>query len=466
MLTACDKGELLDNQPPDTFISLSSIELSGTDRLNSEVTLHWSGTDEDGWVTGYEFSFDNVNWVYTPNQDSTFNFDISAGSDTVDINFWVRAIDNKGTADPSPDYLRIPIRNTPPSVAFDSTQAIPDTNLVVITAFWNVTDMDGNETVDSLYIKLNNGPWFPLDPSIRVLTLVPNDPTAAGPVGAAGYKGLNPVLLPGTLTGLVLDGDNRLYLKARDIAGTVSAPDSTDLFFVRRKTSDLLVIDANSSTVSPTPEEVYLPILTTVNGGYDYIDIISNNGAQLPQVLDPTFGFIMNLYDIIFWYGDETLVDGSLYLELAAGVIQKYFNQGGKMLISNKFPSPMDVTSLVFAFTPMDSLSSSAGQARIPVDSLVMPSGSFASNYDTLKSAAFITGADPFYLKANATEMFSAQIQPVSGWVGPRTVVARTAGAGGNTNQVFVSVELHKLTGNAAALTTFFNQVITNEFNW
>lgn len=53
-LVGCDKGSKFPNVAPETRISLTAINLTGEDRLRSEVTLHWYGEDEDGWVTGYE----------------------------------------------------------------------------------------------------------------------------------------------------------------------------------------------------------------------------------------------------------------------------------------------------------------------------------------------------------------------------------------------------------------------------
>ena len=117
-LTACDKGELLENKAPDTRISVSEINLTGEDRLRSEVTLHWFGADEDGWITGYELSLDGTNWSPVTKQDSTFSFELTLGSDTTDIDFYVRAVDNDDAVDPTPAYLRVPIRNSPPTAIF------------------------------------------------------------------------------------------------------------------------------------------------------------------------------------------------------------------------------------------------------------------------------------------------------------------------------------------------------------
>ena len=122
-------------------------------------------------------------------------------------------------------------------------------------------------------------------------------------------------------------------------------------------------------------------------------------------------------------------------------------------------------SSLVFAFTPMDSLSSSSGQARIARDGKVFPTAGFAE-YDTLVASGFIAGVDAFYPKDPANAMFEGELLAVSGWVGPPTIIAKSLFTNGQTNQVFVGVELHRLNEDEAALQSFFNRVLNIEFDW
>ena len=83
LLGGCDKGEALPNQKPETTIFLDNIALTGEDRLTSVVRIFWSGTDRDGYVQGFEISFDEQEWSFTENYDSTFRFVLGQGSDTV-----------------------------------------------------------------------------------------------------------------------------------------------------------------------------------------------------------------------------------------------------------------------------------------------------------------------------------------------------------------------------------------------
>jgi hypothetical protein len=465
-LTACDKGKLKDNLPPDTRISVTEINLVGEDRLRSEVTLHWIGTDEDGWVTGYELSQDGTNWTSVgTTTDSTFNFSLDPGSDTTDIDFYVRATDNDGATDATPAYLLVPIKNSPPTAIFDTVRVLPDTGYVLLTLFVDVEDQDGINNLDSTFLKLNNGPWYPIDPTVNTITLVPDDPGATGSVNCNVFTGPQADLESQTISGYNLESDNTFYLKARDVAGAESEVDTSNVFFIKRQTSDLLLVDAHTSGVSPTPEEVYDQALSPLFTSYDRIDMTIDNGANIPELWNPTFSFYLELYDKVFWYGSSG-EDQVGILESAAGAIQNYLNGGGKILISTSFPNTFDNMSVIQEFTPMDSLSTSSGSVRIPTDSLIVPLPAFASTYDSLEASVFVGRATPIYVKSTAEPMFTAQLFVNGGWVGPSTVGARTLNGNGNTNMVFISVELQQMYGRPQALQNFFNQVLLNEFNW
>ncbi|MFN0202089.1 MAG: hypothetical protein ACKVTZ_11250 [Bacteroidia bacterium] len=469
-LFACEKGDLLDNLAPESKISVTEMNVTGQDRLNSIITLHWSGEDKDGYVKSYELSFDQTNWFSTTKQDSTFRFSINSGSDTTDISFYVRAIDDKGTKDASPAFLKIPIRNTAPKIAFDTQSPIPDTVYSVLTTLWNSSDLDGNETLDSVFIKANAGKWYALPQNISFLTLVPENPKNIGVQNAKVYKNSVAELLSARIEGLNVGAVNQLYLKVKDKAGSFSQVDSSINFYLMPQTADVLVVDEYNLTGTPTPEEIYNAIFTNLGITHDIYKMSGN----APKFWEPTFSLYLSLYDKVFWYSDgieQQDFANQLYLELAATALQKYLNQGGKMLISARFPARFNTKatayeSAIFSYSPFDSLSTSAGQARIPTDSSVLPVNMAAATYPTLKPSVFLTGVDPFYAKNPSQNMYHAQIQGTGGWVGPRSIIGSTLFSNGKINQVFVSVELHKLNGDAAALQSFFNKVLNEEFNW
>lgn len=472
-LSACKKGELLDNLPPDTKISISSINLVGEDRLRSEVELNWLGFDSDGYVTGYEISTNGgMTWDYTEKTDSTFQFALTVGQDTLDIPFQVRAIDDDGDVDLTPATLNIPIKNSPPTAMFDSTNTIPDTSNLITTIFLTVEDLDGEGNLDSIYIKANSGPWYALPPSTKIITLVPSNPTTSGLVDAQVLVGAAATPQASMLTGFNIDATNVLSLTARDIAGASSDTVTSKVFFVKRQTSDLLLVDAHSTTTSPTPEDVIYPAtLSAYPAGFDYIDLRSNGGANVPILWNPTFSLYLKSYDKILWYCDESL-EGFGLLEDASSAVQEFLNGNGKLCVTTGFPTTPEFkrtfneSSVVREFSPIDSIWTRGGLARLSDTSTVYPSPDFAGNYSNLESSSFQGNTTPFYVKSTADSMYSAVVIPSGGYAGPSIVCARSQNNASNTNIVFMSLELHKLNGIPGSIESFLNQVINNEFNW
>lgn len=466
VLAGCDKGQKLVNQAPDTRISISQINLTGEDRLRSLVSLNWLGFDKDGYVTGYELSFDGSTWEQTVATDSTFEFSLAAGQDTTDITFYVRAIDNDDERDPTPAFLEIPIKNTPPTAAFDSVNVIPDTNFIVSTSFLLIDDLDGIDNIDSVFLRCNNGAWYALPRTVNTVTLLPSDPTGNGTGTAEVYIGTssNPESVP--ISGLNLNGDNTFYLRARDIAGSESDIDTSKTFFIRNQSSDLLVIDANASTSNPSAESVLLPALSgAYTQGFDLIDMRRSNGINKPILWSPTFSLMIGLYDKIFWYSDESL-EGFAVLEEAAGAVQGYLNNNGKLFVTTGFPSVYENNSVVQEFTPVDSISTSNGLARIPTNNAIFAAPNFQGDYDTLRASEFIGRSTPFYVKSSADSIYTAEIQTSGGWVGPTVLCARSTNANSQTNVVFMSEQLHRLNGVPGSIESFLGQVLNNEFNW
>mgnify|MGYP001044498104 FL=1 len=143
---SCKKGENLPNAAPETKLSIEEINLTGNARLNSTVSLSWFGTDIDGYVAYYEFKINKGEWTRTQIQDSTFLFAIDPDDDSTDIDFYVRAIDDEGVVDPTPAYLLVPLKNSPPSVTIDEESLPIDTTNLVITFRYSAADPDGDNT--------------------------------------------------------------------------------------------------------------------------------------------------------------------------------------------------------------------------------------------------------------------------------------------------------------------------------
>lgn len=464
LVSSCKKNEPVIPSTPHTKIFLDRINLSGNLRLITTVKIYWTGYSSSGYITGFEISFDQINWHFTNRTDSTFLFGLPNGHDSANITLYVRSIDNYGQKDPKPAFLLIPIKNSPPTAIFNKVKALPDTVWTIFSVDWTAHDRDGDSTIDSVYIKINNGHWFPLSPSVNFLTFYPTNVNGSGEENAILYKNQTPVMLPGQIDGLVLNGNNKLYLKARNSGGAYSLVDSTASFYVKSKSSDLLLINANSS-IDPNNDAIKA-IVGNVYGKYDYINYEVNAQKYLPQYWDPTLDFLLPLYNKVFIYTDGLTANGKLVLESASNAITLYLNKGGKLLISIPLPVNMDPNSAIYNYSPADSISSSAGQARFYMDSLAKPDPVNAVGYQPLQNSEFILGFEPAYFKSDAKVMYTANIKRIGNWNGPNSICAKTVNTKGQTNQIFWAIDLSLLNGNPASFNDLFNKMLLHEFNW
>ncbi|WP_091506478.1 hypothetical protein [Flexibacter flexilis] len=476
-LFACEKGSEKANLAPSTTIAIDKINLAGSSRLVSTVQLNWTGFDQDGYVTGFEISKDGgQTWATTTKSDSLFRFSFSPNTDTTDIHFLARAIDNDGQKDATPASLIIPIKNTPPTVRVDSSSiSLSDTVFSVLTMGWNATDSDGDNTLQSVSIKINDGDWYNLSPTVKLVSFVPETPMQNGATQSKIYQGYGNTLLSAKIAGLRVGDTNRVYIKAQDAANTESLVYKSKAYYVARQKSDLLVIDTHNGTTTPTPEATYLPLLSSVyTAGYDRINMLSNNKANQPKLWNTTFALVLGLYKKVFWYSDDSkgsvVEPNSMPLESATATLQNFLNNGGKVFITSKFPdgsSRLSRDSQLLSVLAVDSIAWQSSNLRLLGNRTVTSLKTGFPNLRTLTSAAggTITGLDVFYTKADS--LYECPVSPASGtWTGANNVSLVKNYSNGRTNLVFFSVELHLLNGDAAALNTTFNKVLNEEFNW
>ena len=77
------------------------------------------------------------------------------------------------------------------------------------------------------------------------------------------------------MDGLLADAPNQMYLKVQDLAGMESPVDSSNVFFLRQKTSDLLLVGAQPTSV----RQAYTGLLDELNISYDIEDYHRNAAA-------------------------------------------------------------------------------------------------------------------------------------------------------------------------------------------
>jgi len=458
---SCQKGELKSNMPPDTFFALEKINLTGENRLNSVLELHWFGTDIDGRVVGFELSFDNLNWFYTKRQDSIFRFNIPEGQDTTDINIWARAIDDRNGIDPTPAFLKIPLRNSPPTAIFDDANFPGDTAICVTTYRWQATDPDGDNTITLAEMRWNDGDWFVVDARQPLITFVAD--TAASGQASVFYANLI-APLPTKINGVKLNDYNQLYVRVRDLAGALSAIDTADQVYIKKPTSRFVVISGQPQSVT----DIYLPLLQNIGQNFDLLNYAVNNGANQPRFWTPTFGHILSLYEKAFIYTDASTYNSpvtgqtALLLNFMANGVLRFTNAGKKVFVTTLFTNNSDVTSLAGIY-PIEDIVRSPGQARLSNDSSIVSVA--GPNYPSLKPQSILIGVFPIVASADAENLYRGQLTKLSGWQGDNLMAVRRR-QNGNINHVFFGVGLFNFTQDMQKLEELFDQILANDFNW
>ncbi|KAB1062834.1 hypothetical protein [Salibacter halophilus] len=462
-LSSCEKtGDRNENKYPETKIAFESIDLSGDDRLSSSVRLSWFGTDSDGYITGFEISIDDGEWQYTNAQDSTFKFSIPAGSDSADIEFAVRAIDNDDNIDQSPAILSVPIKNSTPIATIDNSTIKGDSTLVVLSFDWEGTDPDGFETLEKAYIKANNGSWSELDFSqgTNLISVVPSQPDQQGQQSADIYIGQEDSP-NATIDGFINGDSNTFYIKVADIAGKESEPDTSNTVFFRDINSDLLMVTGQPETVT----DQYRSILNNVYPNYNIYNISQN--TRLPRYFNPTFKLLIQQFDKVFFNTDSQIFTNlnnqqeGLLLNFATPSLLEFTNDGGKLFITTSFTSGQDLSAIA-GVLPFEELSTGPGSADLYPDSTVYSND---SNYPNLKSGSVVFSMDPVVPTADAEPFYFANFNNYQNWSDNVIGIKRT-GANNNVNQILFAVELYTLSGNQQNLENLFDTILNDEFDW
>ena len=460
---SCKKGDKLPNAAPDTQISISSINLSGENRLNSTVGLSWFGTDIDGFVSGYHIKINNGDWVETTTQDSVFLFSIDPNQDSTDVDFYVRSIDDEGLVDESPAYLRVPLKNSPPEVKFDAESLPIDTSNLVVTFRYTANDPDGNSTLKKAYLRANEGTWTEIDLNQKLISVIPANTETLGEGNANVYYGLSNSSSV-QLDGFVNDGNNIFQLKVTDIANSESIVDSTAVIYIKPQTSDLLVVGGHNASVDAKYRALVLD--NYVNA--DFVNFAGNGGLNQPRFWDPSFKLLAQSYDKVFFHTDEsnfsnplTGADGKL-LDFAAPIIQSLIDDDKKVLVSTAFATGADLSS-IGGVLAIDSFTKAKGQAFFKNDSLAT---SNIAGFPDLQPTSFLLATDPFYQALEAEVLYTAQLTPSGGWYGPRTVAIQRKNINGNISLVLFTIELHKLDKLKSNQNQAISKIFNEAFNW
>jgi hypothetical protein len=385
-LAACDAGyggDLLGNQPPETFLAVRDTSLverictptptgpvcSDDDHLfTSTVFVSWGGTDPDGFVVRFELRYYDTAerpgpedlWTSTTRRDTLILLPIPAGRTTAAVAFEIRAVDNEGAKDPSPARTVFPIVNSPPRLALTRRELPPDTSWTVFSFAWDATDPDGPDDLAAIEVSLNDPDSFVRLPATARFVSFRAEGATPGAATADARVFLGRAFTPTDLVvpGLRLDADNTLYIRAVDRTETASPaiayPDrgAEEVWFVRQPRSEVLLINDYRSSRS---NEV-MPFHASVLGGYlggaafDTWDLsrpdippASNNeySDAFPASAAPTLAETLKLWRYIYWVSDS-VTDGvrGNNLALAAANMEGFLEQGGRIFVQVPFTAP------------------------------------------------------------------------------------------------------------------------------
>jgi hypothetical protein len=491
---ACDtsiKGDILPNQPPKTFTVVDTIVRSGDDRFTSTVVLNWWGTDPDGFVQGYEFTFDPnpgpaTLWVYTEKTDSTFLLTVPSGQDTFDFRFTVRAIDNLGARDPQPASLRYPVKNTAPAVEFVYAPAggnplaggFPLVSFPVLRYEWLGSDPDGLATLEGYELVLNDtlnaANILTLSATFSELILKAESLTGNGSACLV-YPGQNENPLSERMQGLVFEDTNYVYVRAVDQSGARSAWQASRPTYVKRPSSSFLLVNAYGSDPNPdlnagNIETLYQTELSGIGiNSYDQVRIFQRQGSQFVN-LSPnnrTQSMVFALFEQILWVGP----DFDISIVFAQNTLGSFLNAGGKVMLSLASSLGSPVVSNFYEFSPIDSLQTPpAGFEFLMSDtSTVMP---LASGYpgltyrgftSSIRPIKFVGGVQPLY-RANILQRGGANpFPPFPVYSGNSVIMGMRTNNSNNSKFIITTLELHRL-NNGNNLGQLLDRVLKTEF--
>lgn len=387
---SCDTsldGNLNENMPPRTSLTVDNIQVDEQNRLSSRVDISWWGVDPDGFIIGYEFAISDTsegNWSFTSRTDSTFILPISPGEETDDVLFAVRAIDNENAVDPVGASIRFPLRNSPPVTELNTLELPPDTTFGLFSFGWSISDPDGRPTILRTEIALNdttNGwteiPFDTEDQENLFITLVIQDQTAETTT-ADLYLGRSFRSTELVIEGVRLNQNNTFYARTVDRALAESEIQEFD-WYLKRQNSNILILNDDSGLGSQEKLQFHIQNLDRLGFTADILDISGGEGLQggivplsssFPRVIEPTLNRALAQWDHIYFISNSL----NRNLNYAPEILNRFFENGGTLFAAVPVTRPNDDTRLedpLFQFIPISGfvdVDSNQGEVGFRID--------------------------------------------------------------------------------------------------
>jgi hypothetical protein len=494
LLSSCFKDMVnnpVGNQAPHTGVFLYPD--SSISRQPSKIDMHWWGDDPDGFVIGYYFSWDGKQWTFTSANDSLFALQIGI----VDTNytFQVSAVDNSGNGkydkdivqngidygpepftdkngngvwdqgesfvdigliDPHPASIKFPIKNSAPTVTWDKLNILPDTSYPAMSFGWIASDIDGDATISKIKIALNDtsnpGNIVTLNGSVRNISLRTTDFSSASPMMDILIGGLESNTAQQKLPGLILNGNNKLFVQAEDISGAksdfIEIPGPGKTWYVKKPKGNLLIVDDYVTTDEAASfyNKMFGDSLG-LKGKYNIFDL-NTIPTESYSKSNVTVFLTLKLFKYVFWY-----TDNNPSLDLVSATTQKYIDAGGKIAFSMQFPQTVDLSTLQ-GFLPINP--DSGDSKTYLLGGVKISSDTTQPGYPNLQLSSTIFRAKSFYLNPlGAIPIYYFPNHELKGYTGFTD---------SQKKMFFIAVPLHKADGGNANVKNLLYKVFFQDF--
>jgi hypothetical protein len=480
VLVACRKdfeGQADEQANPETYAVVDSIRRDSNNLLSTTVIASWWGQSKIGFIKGYYVSIDNkLTWQFTTKQTGTFLLNLPIGFEKGELPIYIKAVDNLGNEDQTPAAMVFPVKNSPPTIAFDYTTGRKIVTLPAFRYTWIPTDVDGAQDIAAIEIVLNDTNKAPLilPGNSIAATFVATQTAGVFDTVLSVYQNNRTIPFAHKLNGVVYNALNKIFIRSVDRVGAKSGW-ALDSITIKRPVSDFLMVNDYRASKT-TVEAFYVNQLKNLGAQYGQFDTIESITDQLPTDNFTTIK-VMEFYKKIIWYSD----DPNSTLALAQLVTETFFANGGRMFMICEMPNEFPSNSGYFSFTPVQELVTppSGTVLRMNVGAVMYPHVA-GSGWPTLKSTAILSSARPFYTFTQPSgtfgydslcraDLLAQNTSGVTPWVYPthptNIMSKRTKISSGKTDLIFLTLPLNKLNGNNN-MDSLFRKAIINELEF